>query len=176
MSLWKTPKREFFVRSKEQTSCPCCNGRLKVVGSRKRICLRANGDRTVLVVRRLKCADCDRCHNELPDILIPYKRYDRESIESVVSNESDLPVCADESTLYRWRTWFKQMADHFQGCLASIMIRYGKESAEDRSGLSESKLQRIWQYVGDAPGWLARGVQPIANSNLWRHTRSAFCP
>jgi hypothetical protein len=64
----------------------------------------------------------------------------------------------------------------FQGCLKSITIRYGKESVEDKSDLSESKLQRIWHYVGDAPGWLARVVRPIANLNLWIHTRSAFCP
>jgi hypothetical protein len=95
--------------------------------------------------------ECKRFHNELPDFLIPYKRYDRESIESVITNQSDLHVCADESTLYRWRRWFKEMADHIRGCLVSIMIQYGKESAEDKSGLPKSKLQRIWQYVGDAP-------------------------
>lgn len=166
----------FFVRSKEQNSCPCCNGRLKVASSCRRICIADGGTRKVLVIRKLRCVECQRFHNELPDILIPYKRYDRESIESALVNQSDSHVCADESTLYRWRRWFKEMADHIRGCLAAITIRHGKESVEDKSGLPKSKLQRIWQYVGDASGWLARAVQPIVNLNLWQHTRSAFCP
>jgi hypothetical protein len=78
-------------------------------------------------------------------------------------------------TLKRWRNWFNEKADYFQGCLKSVAIRYGPESVEDESALPESKLQRIWQYVGNAPGWLARIVRPIVNTNLWVHTRSAFC-
>ncbi len=156
--------------------CPSCNGPLKVVGSRKRSCINGLGEKILLIIRRLRCKNCKQIHHELPDLLVPYKRHIRESIETVINADSVLSVTADESTLRRWRNWFKEMADHFQGCLASIMIRYGKESVEDKSGLPKSKLQRIWQYVGDAPGWLARVVRPIVNSNLWVHTRSAFCP
>jgi len=109
-------------------------------------------------------------------MLVPYKLHVSESIEVVLSNDSELSVVSDESTLNRWRNWFNEMADYFEGCLESITIRYGKQSVEDKSDLPESKLQRIWHYVGDAPGWLARVVRPIANLNLWIHTRSAFCP
>jgi hypothetical protein len=115
-------------------------------------------------------------HHELPDLLVPYKRHIRESIEAVISGDPDLSVTADESTLKGWRAWFNEMADYFQGCLESINIRYGREPVQDKSDLAESKLQRIWQHVGDAPGWLARVVRPIANLNLWVHTHSAFCP
>jgi hypothetical protein len=109
-------------------------------------------------------------------MLVPYKLHVSESIEAVVSNDSELSVISDESTLNRWRKWFNEKADYFQGCMESITIRYGSESVEDKSDLPESKLQRIWHYVGDAPGWLARVVRPIANLNLWIHTRLAFCP
>ncbi|MDD4172502.1 MAG: DUF6431 domain-containing protein [Syntrophomonas sp.] len=171
-----TPKREFFVRSAEQNSCPCCNGYLKVIGSCPRQCIDDRGENRTLIIRRLRCVECKRIHHELPDILIPYKRHVSKSIEAVISNDLPLNVYSDESTLARWRSWFKGLVNYFQGCLESINIRYGIESVEDRSSLPQSKLQRIWHYVGNAPGWLSRVVRPIVNLNLWRHTRSAFCP
>jgi len=170
----KTPKREFFVRSEEQNSCPCCNGILEVIGSRKRKYLNEAGIKAVLIIRRLRCKGCRRIHHELPDILVPYKRYNRASIEAVVSKNATLSVAADESTLFRWRSWFRRLAHHFLGCLVSITIRYQSESVEEAIRFSKSPLQRIWYFVGDAPGWLARVVRPVVNLNLWIHTRSAF--
>ena len=160
----------------EQLPCPCCSGQLKVIGSRQRKCITVSGEKVILIIRRLKCIECKHVHHELPDMLVPYKLHVSESIEAVVSNDSELSVISDESTLNRWRKWFNEKVDYFQGCLESITIRYGSESVEDKSALPESKLQRIWHYVGDAPGWLARVVRPIANLNLWIHTRLAFCP
>jgi len=127
-----------------------------------------------LIIRRLSCVECHKIHHELPDILVPYKRHGRESIEAVLTEDTELTVSADESTIRSWRMWFQEMYYYFLGCLLSITIRYDRETAEGVSSLPESKLQRIWYYVGDAPGWLARLVRPIANSNLWLHTRSAF--
>ncbi len=164
------------MRSEEQNFCPCCSGNLKVVGSRERKCIEGSGEKMVLVIRRLRCTQCKRIHHELPDMLVPYKRHTRKSIEEVIIEYSNLSVSADESTLRRWKSWFNDISDYFQGCLKSIAIRSGRESAEDKSGFPKSKLQRIWHYVGDAPGWLARAVRPIVNTNLWTHTRSAFCP
>jgi hypothetical protein len=145
-----------------------------VIGSRHRGYIDGTGENKILVIRRLCCLHCDQIHHELPDILVPYKRYGRESIEAAVSRESHLTVPADESTIRRWRSWFQELFDYFLGCLVSIAIRYGNESVEGASCLLESKLQRIWHHVGDAPGWLARLVRPIVNLNLWVHTRSAF--
>lgn len=167
---------EFFVRGAEQIHCPCCSGQLKVVGSRRRKYVNSAGDTVVLVIRRLRCCDCRRIHHELPDILVPYRRYDSKSIEAGLSGNRDLCVGADESTIRRWRKWFRDLAGYLLGCLASIRIRHAGISAEGVSSLPESALQRIQRYVGDAPGWLARVVRPVANSNLWVHTRSAFCP
>ncbi|HQA08641.1 MAG TPA: DUF6431 domain-containing protein [Syntrophomonadaceae bacterium] len=167
----------FSVRSLEQIPCPCCRGGLKVIGSRKRSCINTHGNKIVLSIRRLRCADCKRIHHELPDILVPYKHHVRESIETTITEERQMSVIADESTLKRWQNWFFERADYFQGCLTSIILRYHlKESVGGLSSLPPSKLHRIWQHVGDAPGWLARVVKPIANLNLWPHTRSAFCP
>ncbi|MDD4238470.1 MAG: DUF6431 domain-containing protein [Desulfotomaculaceae bacterium] len=162
------------MRSGEQNPCPCCSGPLKAIGSRQRKYINGTGDTIVLVIRRLRCSHCGRLHHELPDILIPYKRYGNESVEAVVTGEGALTVTADESTIGRWRNWFFELVDYFLGCLKSIAIRYGKESVENASYVPKSTLQRIWHHVGDAPGWLARIVRSVANSNLWVHTRSAF--
>jgi len=172
--IWlKTLKREFFVRSGEQNLSPCCSGILEVIGSRKRKYINETGEQIILVIRRLRCERCNRVHHELPDILVPYKRYDRASIETVVTENANLTVAADESTILRWRSWFKRLVHHFLGCLRSITIR-NNETVEELIELPQSPLQRIWHFVGDAPGWLARVVRPIANFNLWIHTRSAF--
>ncbi len=164
----------FFVRSGEQHRCPCCDGALKVIGSRKRGYINELGERVVLIIRRLRCKTCKQVHHELPDILVPYKRYSSKSIEAVVTGEEMLSVGADESTISRWRKWFRALANHFLGSLISIAYRYGKSAAEEKSELPGSLLQRIWCYVGDGPGWLARVVRPVVNANYWLQTRSAF--
>jgi len=107
---------------------------------------------------------------------VPYKRYGSRSVEAVVSGKDALTVTADESTIGRWRNWLRVLVNYLQGCLASIAIRLGRETVESVSLLPKFPLQRIRHYVGNAPDWLARIVRPVANSNLWVHTRFAFCP
>ncbi len=172
--LVENPKKGFFVKSREQNFCPCCMGKLKVIGSRRRGFINGVGEKVVLIIRRLFCLNCHQIHHELPDILVPYKRHERESIEAVVTSNKALTIPADESTIRRWRNWFLEFSQYFLGCLESIAIRYGREAVEDNAHLPESMLQKIWHYVGNAPGWLARVVRPIANANLWIHTRFAF--
>ena len=88
------------------------------------------GEKIILSIRRLRCVECKRIHHELPDMLVPYKRHVRESIEAVITREAEISVIADESTLKRWRGWFNERADYLRGCLASIILRYDlKESA-----------------------------------------------
>lgn len=147
-----------------------------MIGSRPRKYINDSGEKVKLIIRRMRCVKCRKIHHELPDILVPYKRYGRESLEAVLDDDNKLSIPADESTLKRWKSWFLERADYIQGCLNSIVIRYGQDSAEEKSRLPQSKLQRIWHIVGDAPGWLGRVVRPLVNLNLWVHTRSAFCP
>lgn len=125
------------------------------------------------MIRRLRCSSCNRIHHELPDLLVPYKRYESQSIEAAVTGSAALTVAADEATISRWKQWFSDMAGYFAGVLISIATRYNK-SMEGVSALPQSSLQRIWHFVGDAPRWLARVVRPVANANYWVQTRSAF--
>ncbi|NLI93436.1 MAG: transposase family protein [Peptococcaceae bacterium] len=165
----------FLVRCTESIPCPCCGSDLKVIGSRKRK-YKVTGEETrILIVRRLRCKDCSKIHHELPDCLVPYKRYASLSIEQVLSETQSLPdLAADEVTLYRLKEWFHGILPYLIGGLRSIAIRLGQDPVKDPSVPSQSVHQKIGHYVGNDPGWLARIVRPIVNANLWIHTRSAF--
>lgn len=164
----------FFVRSEEQNPCPICTGVLKGFNRRGRGYINELGEKKILSIRRLRCACCKKIHHELPDLLVPYKRYGSKSIEEVISGSKELSVAADESTITRWKQWFLAISAHLAGALLSIAIRYGIQPVEESPDLPQSSLQRVWHYVGDAPLWLARIVRSVVNANCWIHTRSAF--
>ena len=161
----------FFVWSEEVLPCPCCHGHLVVIGSRRRGYIQSSGEKALLVIRRLRCEVCRKIHHELPNILVPYKRYDAASIEETVSQPKPA-VAADESTLLRLRQWFAAWSTYAVGCLAAVAHRFHLP-VQESSTPSQSPLQIIGRFVGDADGWLARAVRPIANTHLWIHTRSA---
>jgi hypothetical protein len=142
------------------------------VGSRKRVWFNSSGKRLELIIRRLYCKAEIKIHHELPDILVPYKRYDAESIEGVVSGETSNEVAVEESTIYCWKSWFSVWIKYALGCLQSISIRYNLPVLE-LSLLPQSVLQSLGRFVGLASGWLKRVVRPIVNSNLW--VTDPFC-
>ncbi len=162
----------FFVRSAEVIPCPSCLGHLGVVGSRRRGYVQGSGHSVKLIIRRLRCKDCKKIHHELPNILVPYKRHEAASIEQAVK-EVNPAVAADESTLYRWRSWFKVWAVYATRCLSALAHRYGFP-VEESSIPTQSPLQPLGQWIGQADKWLGQIVRPIANANLWVQTRSAF--
>ena len=164
----------FYVRCTELVPCPVCQGSLKVIGSRRRGGKRLDGSGRTIVVRRLKCPSCSKVHHELPDCLVPYKRYERECIEPVLSDNSvDASIVpADDRTMARWRCWAAALVVYWLGCLSSLTLLFGTP-VRASSRPEQSVHQRIGQVVGHAVGWLARLARPIANANLWLHTRSA---
>jgi hypothetical protein len=167
----------FFLRSEEQIPCPGCGSKLNVAGSRPRKYIRDDGERRTLIIRRLRCSNsgCRKIHHELPDFLVPYKRFSRYCIESALSQPHvKLDIPADNATLHRWRLWFYGLADYLYGCLLSIAIQASGESVKGCSGLSLSPLQKIQSRVGDGAEWLARCVRSVVNSNNWPQTRFAF--
>jgi hypothetical protein len=165
----------FFVRCTELIPCPCCGSDLRVIGTRKRKSKVTGEETRILIIRRLRCKDCRKIHHELPDCLVPYKRYASIRIEQVLTENQSLPdLAADEVTLYRLKKWFHGILPYLIGCLRSIAIRLDQDPVKEPSVPSQSVHQRIGLYVGSKPGWLARIVRPIVNANLWVHTRSAF--
>lgn len=149
---------------------------MHVIGTRNRKSKEGSGKTKIYNIRRLRCDQCSRIHHELPDFLVPYKRYESECIESVLSNPSMHDVPADESTLFRWHKWFDSFVDYWINCFISIMLRTKQEMIplSLTSTNLETALQRIGRLVGNASKWLVRIVRPIVNFNLWIHTRSAF--
>ena len=122
----------------------------------------------VLVIRRLGCPACDRIHHELPDCLVPYKRYDVESIEAGILEGTASAVAADESTIARWRRWFATWVVYAVGCLRALQARAGLQRIQDaRAACVPAVLGEVSRWVGDAAHWLARIVRPIANAHLW---------
>lgn len=172
---WLRSLPAFFVRCAEVVPSPCCGEELSIIGSRKRKLVSEDGERRVLVVRRLRCTQCRKVHHELPDCVVPYKRYESACVEQIVSEPAALStVAADDATLRRWKNWFQEQSTYLLGALRSISIRFHQNPVESLSAFPQSAHHHFGHYVGDAPGWLARIVRPVVNSNLWVHTRSAF--
>lgn len=123
-----------------------------------------------IVVRRFRCKGCKKLHHELPDCFVPYKRYERECIETVLATHRDeasmVPV--DDKTMSRWRWWAEALVVYWLGCLAALALMFGT-SVQASSRPRQSVHQRIGQVVGHASGWLGRVVRPVANANLWVH-------
>lgn len=93
--------------------CPLCGGQLKRYDCIPRI-VRTKGRVTKYVkIQRLKCQDCQKLHNELPDFIFPYKQYEIEVIRGVVEGIitadtlgfEDYPC---EMTMLRWCSQKKQ--------------------------------------------------------------------
>ena len=78
----------------------------------------SDGDRRTLIIRRLRCGRCVRLHHELPDIVVPYKRYDADTIEEVLSEKETNPSFPCEtSTAVRLRVWFLLLRSYFEGTI-----------------------------------------------------------
>jgi hypothetical protein len=172
---WLRRQPAFFVRCAEVVPSPCCGEPRRIIGSRQRKVLDEAGESRILCIRRLRCGSCRRIHHELPDCLVPYKRYEASCVENGIATEvEELGIAADNSTLCRWRSWLNELITYFLGCLASIAIRFHLDTVKPSSDASQPAHHRLGHYVGDAPGWLARTVRSVSNSNLWLHTRSAW--
>ncbi|WP_236620369.1 DUF6431 domain-containing protein [Sporolactobacillus laevolacticus] len=104
--------------------CPCCGGELKVIGSRLRKYIEDSGKCVSLRIRRLCCGTCSKIHHELPDLLLPYKRYESCCFEKAISQPNKNDVATDNSTLFRWNRWFLEFIDYWLACLHSIALRF----------------------------------------------------
>lgn len=168
----KTCEGIFYVRSRESQSCPICGSELYVVGSRKRGVVEHNGDKKILRIRRLRCAHCHRIHHELPDILVPYKRYGAETIEKILLSKlhctDDCPC--EQSTIKRTKLWFYLLREYFQSVLESLKAQW-EEDEEIASMISQ--FLPLSSYPHLPAGWLKGFVRLIVNSNRWLQTRSA---
>jgi hypothetical protein len=145
-----------FVKSEQKIPCPCCGEKLKVIGSRGRKVYQASGEPTTLRIRRLRCTGCHRIHHELPDCILPYKRYAAACLEKSVDAPAKLDVAADSSTLFRWNRWFLERADGWFAGLRAIAFQLQLELPEIVQEGKSCPLDPLKQLVGVTGGWLPR--------------------
>lgn len=89
------------------TVCPYCNGELKYYDSVRRIVRTKYGKTTFILLRRLRCNNCRSIHREIPEIIFPFKHYEKEIIIGVVEglityNTIGFEDYPSELTMTRW--------------------------------------------------------------------------
>ena len=171
----------FLVKSEEEIAlCPNCSSLLEYHCRIIRPLTNKAGVKNSYSIRVLKCVNktCPTTyHRELPDIIIPYRRYDTESIEEAITRgNAEITVAADESTIRRWRKWFDKNAVNIMMALTSVIAVIGgntkSSSLEIRS--DKNPIQTIKRTVVSKAKWLNEAVRILVNSSKWFFNRSAF--
>jgi len=161
------------VRSKEESFCPICGKLLSCIGSRLRHFINGLGTKSKFYIRRLRCPGCRKIHHEIPDCLIPYKRYSAKVIEKVISRGPGGGVAGypcEESTEKRLKSWFWDRLDIFHNALESIKAVHNNNPDIDHVINSLLPLRRF-SYFPD--GWLKVLVRLLVNGARWQQTRFA---
>ena len=126
--------------------CPVCGGALLMRGRRPRAFLDSDGDRRVLMIRRLRCSGCGRIHHELPDCIVPYKRHCAETIEAVVTDCPESVPC-NGRTIRRILVWWQVMLPYFLNLLKSLAEKY------KMSFCTPPAFREIVRAVVNSNGW-----------------------
>jgi len=163
----------FHVKSNETAFCPTCGKKLEVIGSRERGIIKYDGKKLPLQIRRLKCEKCNKIHHELPDLIVPYKRYASSTIEKILLDKNSIKddCLCEISTITRVKSWFNTQREYFQGTLQSLQLLYNQD---DEIYRKISELIPLENYDRLSTGWLKTLVRMVVNSNNWVQTRSAF--
>ncbi len=157
----------FFVKSREKSHCPYCEGNFKVIGSRRRVIFHQDGTTDRLMIRRLQCTECCRISHELPDMVIPYKRYEADIISEALNETADPEsgCCpAELSTIQRWKLWFFLLSEYLEATVRALM-----ELMQVKAFI---RLP-LYPLSKQADGWLKILVRNLVNSGRWRQTRFA---
>lgn len=173
----------FFIESEEEfTLCPDCGGNLQYHSRAIRLLRDITGIKSQYSIRIMICVNkaCPSTyHRELPDIIVPYKRFDAESIEEAVTQSNrEIMVAVDQSTIYRWRKWFEKNAVYMMMALLSISA--AMENHAELSSLviekqkANTPVERIKTIVERETKWLNETVRVLVNSSKWIFNRSAF--
>lgn len=146
---------------------------MKYRDSRKRVHKEPGGIKKWYLINRLKCsnAECGGLHNELPDIMFPYKHYGTEIIEDVLDDVvepgdqgyEDYPC---EGTMKHWKWWLAANTSNINGQMKSMLqhlldldIEFLKSTDSLLEGLRErispGWLKVISKYIYNAGGWIA---------------------
>ena len=118
------------MRTNETGKCPICGERLTVRGERERVIKEMDGRKTRLKIRRLRCGKCGKIHHELPDCVIPYKRYSADVVEAVITEGKKAEVACEEGTIHRLMQWWRLVLPYYINVLKSLAEKYQIEFNE----------------------------------------------
>lgn len=123
----------FSIQSEEaHPLCPHCKKAMWQYGYRWRVAFLSNGQKVHILIRRLWCPRCLRIHHELPDFLLPYKRFVARCIEKAINGQTD-GLCCENSTIIRWHRWFQSLTKmvwissldlHVKGWLPRLVLLF----------------------------------------------------
>ena len=139
------------MSSDDTPVCPVCGGTLKYRDTRLRIRKKEGGVKEYLMIRRLRCTECHRHHNELPDCLVPHKHYEAEVISGVLdgivtSEDADSEDSPSLLTMLRWLQWFRMNLANIEGFLRNAGYRIlglGEELLFSHASLLDTIRQHI---------------------------------
>ena len=140
--------RFFFVHVKEDSHCPTCQELLVFRAIRQRVWWQGetDEDKQALMIRRLYCEKCKQIHHELPDCIVPYKRYGADIIEDIVTTSTPSASCPSD-TVRRMRAWWETVKPYFLSILLTLTAKYDVR-------------------FGNPPAF-RETVRAIVNSNNW---------
>lgn len=121
----------------------------------------SDGSKINLIIRRMKCPHCGRIHHELPDCIVPYKRYSVSLIVAVVkgSDEATDIFPGETSTTARLRSWFRLFQNYVNRMRNHYLLLFNVD-------VHSLKLKTV--------GGMKRIVRILANTNFWPQTRFAM--
>lgn len=160
---------EYAAKSVNPSVCPICGGSLFVRDSRLRICIREDGHTVFYRIRRLRCKECAKIHTELPDCIMPFKRYGAACVENAVDGHNICP--AEESTVRRWKRWLQTRSGVFEEMLTA---QWQNQHLRPANILSAPLFFQELRNAG--AGWLSKLTRHIVNCGYGLHTCFAFCP
>lgn len=109
----------FVVTGEAEITCPCCGGVLQYRDRRQRKARDESGAWVIYHLRRLRCLSCGRLHTELPDFLLPYKRYCRAVFEAVLSGKKPA-IPLELRTHGKFRAWYRRLQATFESWKARM--------------------------------------------------------
>lgn len=101
-------------------------------------------------LRILECTHCGKTHRELPNELVPYKRY---SLSLICEEVEDQNYTCDTSTMLRLKLWLNWFICYAQAILNKLAL----ESVYLRTDLTGKSLANKLAYF----------VRVVVNSGFW---------
>lgn len=147
-----------IVHGQEIHRCPVCNGELFRRGTCHRKTQNAYGETTEYQLRVMKCRDCKKTHRELPNPIVPYKRYDAEAIIEIRDNPGE-SICDPNvgARIISWLEW---------------LIIYARHILESQRRILSLPLPNVSDKITNSE--LSMLVRIVVNSQNWLHNRTVW--